>query len=546
MVAWCGLDVFVSSYVVWHYLLTLVTFAFKVPSKRSSVSRGIRMPRMSTSWLNSAFRSWLRGGDREPWAALVLSFLVLCFISFIMLWLGDKLSGQGAAVTRYMARVQAPLAARFYPDAARQKVTVITYDDQFLQSINGAWPISYAEHADWLLRLVADPQARPKAIFIDITFSQERDDVGVDELSDALCLIQQGYGVPIFLAALASRIDGHLYVRSGLQSKMDGEQSCFTLVGVRHTPDPVDGMTWSYPLTSYAQGGAWQSGPSPDADTPAFRSAAMAMAQDVAGIDLGNEREPLALVWGASSTPQDPLPESLKDCRLGGSVLSQLLSRVLPLMAGDTSSNPSCPFHPTLSMSQIADMEEAELSPYLDGTYLIVGAAIDGQNDFAMSPVHGLIPGLHVHAMALDNLLVYRDNYKRHSQWGFPPSLGLFIAGLVAIASIFAVHIGFKRVRVRLSAWVPNRFMELNAAQPLWWRCLMLLLRFVLWLLRLWVQLIVAMLLIVFLQTFFRIGMLPVVELAGMTVLAEGLDYLGKIRVFFAGARSSSSNVPTS
>jgi len=43
----------------------------------------------------------------------------------------------------------------------------------------------------------------------------------------------------------------------------------------------------------------------------------------------------------------------------------------------------------------------------------------------------------------------------------------------------------------------------------------------------------VAMLLIGWLQAYFRIGMLPVVELVGMTLVTEGLEFVEKIQAFF-------------
>ncbi|MBV6273849.1 CHASE2 domain-containing protein [Alcaligenaceae bacterium CGII-47] len=497
---------------------------------------------MLVAWFRSAWGAWLDGDDSTHWPALLVSFLVLCLASFVMLWVGDQFNAQGAAVTRYLARVQAPLTAGFYPTDSRQRITVITYDDEFLQRIHGAWPISYAEHAVWLERLVADPEARPKAIFLDITFGQERDDVGVEELRDALCHIHS-QGIPVFLAALASRVDGVLYVRPGLQAKTREGIPCFTLVGVRHVVDPVDGMTWSYPLTSYAAAGAWHSGPAPALRMPNYRSAAMAIAQDAAGIDLGEEREPMSLIWGARSQPPSHSSQGPGACQPVSSVYRQLSIDLWRQVVGARSSSPICPFHSTLSMAQIGDMDEAELAPYLTGTYLMIGAAVDGQNDFAMSPVQGRLPGVFVHAMALDNFLVYQDSYKRHSSWSLPPSSDLFVAGLLAMAAVFGVHIAFKRTVHRAA----SRFLRTHCSQracwfwwdtrtgaPLWQRVLWLPLRLLLWALRLSFQIIAAMLLIVVLQKFFRIGMLPVVDLIGMTVLAEGLGYQDKIRTFFA------------
>ena len=56
------------------------------------------------------------------------------------------------------------------------------------------------------------------------------------------------------------------------------------------------------------------------------------------------------------------------------------------------------------------------------------------------------------------------------------------------------------------------------------------------WLARIALQTTVTMALVVLLQHYFRIGMLPVVELVSMTLIAEGLGYMSKVRWFLLGA----------
>lgn len=145
------------------------------------------------------------------------AFLILLFISFPLLGLGDKFSSEGLALTRFIARAQAPLTRHFVYAAsvARDQITVVLYDRQFLQDNGSAWPITYQEHADALLRLEADPAARPKAIFLDITFGQQRNDPTITLLKQALCTLQNDYKVPVFLAALPAD-NGKLAVRDGL------------------------------------------------------------------------------------------------------------------------------------------------------------------------------------------------------------------------------------------------------------------------------------------------------------------------------------------
>jgi hypothetical protein len=58
----------------------------------------------------------------------------------------------------------------------------------------------------------------------------------------------------------------------------------------------------------------------------------------------------------------------------------------------------------------------------------------------------------------------------------------------------------------------------------------------VVWLLQIALQTTMAMLVIALLQSLFRIGMLPVVELVSMALVAEGLGAMEKIAAFFKPA----------
>ena len=484
------------------------------------------------------------------------ALLILVVVSFTMLWLGDKLNASGMALTRFMARAQAPLTAQFhYPAVMREQITVAMYDREFLDSSASAWPISYQDHADGLLRLAGDPNARPRAIMLDITFGQERDDPTISSLRQALCKIQNEFKVPVFLAAMPSAKDGRLTLRAGLGAGQPGAApACFTLVGVDYLPDPLDGLAWSYPLSRHLTDDGWVSGPASEPlKQPAYRSAALAMAQDVAHLDLGEETVPMAMVWGHNSAPQTDRPERLQHCRPGVPDRWQLVPGVLRQL-WDADRLPLCPYHQTLSMAQLATLSEAELAPYLAGRYVLVGANVPGFNDFADSPVHRVTPGIYMHAMALDNLLTYAGDYKLSAEWTMPPSWALVKPGLLAILVVFGVHLAWDRLQTRLTRWfrargAPPALARLHArfqAQPERTRRLLLLpFNALAWLVRLALQTAAAMVLIGWLQAHFRIGMLPVVELVGMTLLAEGLGYMKKIQALFKASPAASASAAT-
>ena len=495
--------------------------------------------------LNDALNAGELTRPDQSWVARLWTLAILIVVSFTMLWLGDKLNASGMALTRFMARTQAPLTAQFnYPALMREQITVALYDREFLDATGSAWPISYQDHADGLLRLAGDPNARPKAIMLDITFGQERNDPTISNLHQALCRIRNEFGVPVFLAALPSPENGHLTVRGGLGADPPGSAPpCFTLVGVDYLPDPLDGLAWSYPLSRHLDDAGWQPGPaSQPLRQPSYRSAAMAMAQDVAHLELGVETVPMALVWGHNSAPQAHQPERMVHCRPGVPDLRQLVPVLLRQLWENTDKLALCPYHQTLSMAQLQVLSEGELAPFLAGRYVLVGANVPGFNDFADSPVHRITPGIYMHAMALDNLLTYGGNYKLSAQWTMPPSWALLKPGLMAILVVFGVRLAWDLLQANLTrlflarGWPPalaGLHIGYQAQPERTKRLLWLPVTALTWLVRLALQFAAVMVLIGLLQDKFRIGMLPVVELAGMTLLAEGLGYMKKIQDFF-------------
>jgi CHASE2 domain len=181
------------------------------------------------------------------------------------------------------------------------------------------------------------------------------------------------------------------------------------------------------------------------------------------------------------------------------------------------------PYHDTLSMTQLSSLADHELAQRIGGRFLIVGGAIPGYNDFVDSPIHGLIPGPYMHAMALDNLLTFKEGYRLSTDWN-NPSLKLCVSALFAVSVVFFVNLLFSFVRTIMS----KRNSKTVQENPL----RTVVIRIIGWVLRLSVGTVAVLLVIPILQNWFRIGMLPVVELVTMSLAAEALDYLEKNKSF--------------
>lgn len=494
----------------------------------ATLSKGCKIPRLEMGQSVVGFLT-----------SFIISFLILSLVSFAMLWFGDKINKKNLAVTRYMASSQAPLIGKFYDLSGQKQITVLTYDQQFLRETGSAWPISYAQHADWILRIVEDESTRPKAIFLDVTFTQKRDDPTVNELLTGLCKAKHDYSVDIYLAALASTNDGKLHVRSDLEKGM--AEGCFKLVNVNYVPDPVDRISWDYPMYSHVGSNGW-SPTLPKTDKPILTSAALSIAVESGGLKRPDDNNSLSLVWGVlNRQPVDNRPSLFDYCRDGDMSMYRLIPGVLRGVYSSEDSRPICPYTLTYSVAQLETLPVEQISQALKGRIVLFGAVVPGQNDLVDSPVHGTIPGVYLHAMALDNLLTFGDNYKRSKNWEFPLSKELVWSAAISIFVVLIVHVLWISVFHLLFSNRPEleeiEFEDLEVHA----RITYLIPEFCGWLIRVAIQATISMFSIVALQQCFSIGMLPVIELVGMTMLAEMFGYANKVEKFLRPPNASNS-----
>lgn len=84
----------------------------------------------------------------------------------------------------------------------------------------------------------------------------------------------------------------------------------------------------------------------------------------------------------------------------------------------------------------------------------MIGADLKAVGDNAFSPLHGRLPGVHVHAMALDNLISFNGRYRAngdfewHELWHSAANWFIFLS-LLLTASVMVV---WKRYQTRMTA----------------------------------------------------------------------------------------------
>lgn len=323
------------------------------------------------------------------------------------------------AVKRAVASIVSPINGYLlYDTRARDNITVFALDDRDLREYRTTYPAPYRFHAQRLRNIASHG---PRAIFIDFWFPDERDDPDVVQLADDICRIRES-GVHVYLASL-SYLGKDFALRSvirDLKNRMvevpgGGMAPCAVEVSVAKQVDSIDRVSWEYELVSLVPEGI-------DADP--LPTAAAHIYNDLysGGRPLARE-EPLALLWGSEPHPLN-----------GGWMVDRRTGK--PLCRGDwywmaaipgaspvgrffypTLALPPCPYHLVLPLRALREFNQDDhpwgvsLDDLIAGKIVLYGGNLQSVQDLVYSPVHGRLPGLLMHAMALDNLIIRGDAY---------------------------------------------------------------------------------------------------------------------------------------
>jgi CHASE2 domain-containing sensor protein len=296
-----------------------------------------------------------------------------------------------------------------YDQTGQDKTLVVLFREENLATLKESFPISYARHAEVLEALTV---YEPAAVFVDFAFIDERPGQDVAPLSDAICSLRAS-GVAVYLAAspLAGRAGG-----DGLRPGLD--RSCFTPVDVQMDSESgVSGV-----LTYRACKSLTSCAPADLLWTPAF-----AIAAPQVGIGRADAQQ-LEIIWGNRVSK---LNESWMDCESDGTLvhLRQMLKE------NPLASKRKCPHTNTISVVHLLGRFDKKLKDEsVKGRTIFYGGSFEMAGDRVISPVFDDLPGVYLHAMAYDNLLTFRTDYKRAEQHGL--SLSRVVNGLLLLFTI--------------------------------------------------------------------------------------------------------------
>lgn len=399
---------------------------------------------------------------RKRWSVALVSAVVVWFL------MGTDPLGIEEATADRSARFMFRVAAPFYSGSGH--VVVVLIDQEFLSGTQ--WPATYKQQGK-LLRRIMD--FNPSAVFLDLLYSAPHHS-GVDNsaTSDSdvpeklLNGISEDLYPRIYVAALPhegtcdrkereGKSGARILNNSGMVDEIVGKLPEWNVVAVGWS-----GCGDSYPLllSDDAQ-----------ARTPAYalyrkycedKNAAPSIRKRCANKASDDDfQTPMTIRWGAFAPEAQKhfYSEKSGQCyhyageegrvplyrRIWVAVQQFSIAMVNGLDAVKSNEYKlPCLAITVLSAAEFSSPEFTPHDKALEGVIkdnlVLIGARVPGVPDVDVSPVHGLIAGVELHAMALDNLLTLHDRYARATfgEWlqrGLDLVVLLMAAGLTVVFS---------------------------------------------------------------------------------------------------------------
>ena len=371
-------------------------------------------------------------------------------VGFFLAWLSNKLPIE-EVIKRATTRIYAPLLSLYYSDAGQRAITVVTLDDTDLKEYGLSWPVPL----DYYQRLLDGVAKRnPKAIFLDVLFLDNKPNREVESLIGAACRATDA-GIPFFLATFAIESLSSDTERQLFAARTKSGVPCAIPVRPNVTPDALDQSQWAYPLRPRNAGEDEGNSALPD-------SVALGLYCRLNPTTCpADTRVPLALIWATKAAPTNAQIMVTKDkqgslspvCRdvwhwweiIPGAVMFRKIAS-MPML-------PLCPYNQVIPVRAFKNQgfTAAQLDEELQGKVVLIGADLKSLGDNLFSPLHGRLPGVHVHAMALDNLISFKGKYKEdgdlefHELWHSSTNIFIFLSLLLTAGVMVTWNIYKKR-----------------------------------------------------------------------------------------------------
>lgn len=434
------------------------------------IGSGYRQSRKSVA-INRIF-SWVLDGyekntDSSIRPKFILKVLLLVLLTVIValdpFGLGD---GSDKKSNEIFYHVYSP----FYPTTGREKITVVLIDDETVASGQMQWPPLFSQY-EQLLNNISYMQ--PSSIFLDALLMDKRGEAeDLEYFSEFLKNSRSGNTPIFFMQNNTLYADDEECARESVKILPQISES------VTDTAfSNFEGFGGSYPIVGRSRcSRELLKSPALLLYESACKSGAISNClENIKDTENYHVLEdPMSIVWGngTSNLNKRLHPDSYKNNTNGnsqnlcssdafgfwnktvkslgyffGGVFTNA-SEINNLIFGqdEISKSDRCFYHTNVSAIDVLSMsDEKLLKEAFSNKIVLVGINLSGINDHINSPVQGLVPGVMGHAMALDNIISFGENYIR------PPMST--VGALDADALIEMAYIIVIEIIIMLAIW---------------------------------------------------------------------------------------------
>ena len=329
--------------------------------------------------------------------------------------------GLRTATVKYSEDIFIRLLSPWYDNKGESEITIVLIDDLYIGRTEKQYPVTYTQLSK-LFRVIK--QHKPSAVFFDIFHHYEHSNGLTNWLSE---LDQAKF--PTLMASLPW-IDTpkELSSDNSIRNKLD-KVTQLTTVGWRgyeyghYYPLIIKNPHYKPPEPASNK---WLSSAAFDLYKIWCRNnQEQCQVQDKDLNNLSIWSQPMVIQWSSRAASGQEKDLYLKEpCRnVPSSKIRHLFEffklefgRLLPDFFNHLEHQRKTCFHlRTLSAAALIEPSvmdpEHKINTALKGRIVLVGYYLQGSTDRISSPIHGQLPGVFAHAMALDNLINYKDGY---------------------------------------------------------------------------------------------------------------------------------------
>lgn len=351
-------------------------------------------------------------------------FVVAVLIGFASFQIWMNPFGFSDLVQRYSQDVSNLLITGpyFYGTEGRDNVSVAIVDEGTLHTLKSPWPWKYGDHARVLDALL---QYKPKAVVVDFLFVDSRPDETLKDLVDEIGRYRKAH-VPLYFEGGIDLPYGENPLRPELAA---------TGVPILDPAIPINaGVARQYNAT----GRCFNQKPDADGTCP---SLALRVFRDVYGkqYPLAHINDMMELVWGTRTAPENHwMTRTGADGEQHSCFEQMSLLRRWYLAFFNTSAvKTACPYTAEFPVDALLmTPDDKDVVKMATNRVIFYGGALQAAQDRTYTPVNELLPGVFVHAMAMDNLITLHGRpYQNAISFGNGPVDG----NLVQIIAVIPV-----------------------------------------------------------------------------------------------------------